>query len=317
MSSIPAMPVFTDALLAATVDLSTVEFGAYLRILIVTWEKGGHPLPDDDRKLARITGCSLRHWRDVIRPAIVQFFDISEGTFHQKRLTKEWVYESQKRAQKVIAGEASAEARRLKSLETSSTAVATGTATAAQRRRNSSTSTSLESKKERISAAAQPRPTDVPDDLGLTTDQSAPVIPLQTPKRPDRSPEMLTIWRSHFELLWPKVTTLPATRVQKFNTRLLDTFGGDLEQWREFCRRAAATPFLVGEGEKGWRASLDWMLQPGNIAKVLDGNYDNLATNRGYGSNVQRSDRRLSPHDAMAAGFARAAGYDIDGTGDR
>lgn len=171
---------------------------------------------------------------------------------------------------------------------------------------------------ERISAASQPRPTDVPDDLGLTTDQSAPVIPLKTPKRPDRSPEMFVIWRGLFELVWPKDTALPPARVKKLNTRLIDTFGGDIEQWRQFCQTVAATPFLVGEGPKGWRASLNWLLEPAHIAKVVAGNYDNLAPpNRGYGSNVQRTDRRQSPHDAMVAGYARASGYDTDGTGDR
>jgi hypothetical protein len=169
---------------------------------------------------------------------------------------------------------------------------------------------------ERSSPTGSP-PIDENDDLGLTTEQSAPVIPLNVLKRPDRSPEMFTIWRGHFELIWPGAMTLRSERVKALNARLIDTFGGDIEKWREFCQRCAATPFLVGENDRNWRAPLKWLLQPENIAKVLDGNYDNLATNRGYGSNVQRSDRRLSPHDAMVAGFARAAGYDTDGTGDR
>ncbi len=41
---------------------------------------------------------------------------------------------------------------------------------------------------------------------------------------------------------------------------------------REVFTTINASPFCRGE-EGGWRANFDWALKPGNIAKVLEGNY--------------------------------------------
>jgi uncharacterized protein YdaU (DUF1376 family) len=142
MSKLAAMPVFTDALLADTLDLSAEEFGAYCLILFMTWEKGARPFADDDRILSRIARVPLRQWRSTMRARLAPFFDLGEGTWNQKRLEKEWSYTLTNRAQKSLAGKASAEAKRLKNQETGPTVVSTEGPTAGQRRGNPSTSTS-------------------------------------------------------------------------------------------------------------------------------------------------------------------------------
>lgn len=43
--------------------------------------------------------------------------------------------------------------------------------------------------------------------------------------------------------------------------------------------KAQASDFLKGANNKNWIASFDWILKDGNIAKVLDGNYDNRINN--------------------------------------
>ena len=48
-------------------------------------------------------------------------------------------------------------------------------------------------------------------------------------------------------------------------------------------RRAAASPFLSGAGERGWRASFDWLLaNDTNARKVLDGCYDTAVPGDAY-----------------------------------
>jgi uncharacterized protein YdaU (DUF1376 family) len=84
------MPVFTDALLGDTMDLSAAEFGAYMLILIATWRNNGKPLPDDDVRLARTCRTRQDTWSRFYRAALIKFFDISDGFWHQKRLEKEW-----------------------------------------------------------------------------------------------------------------------------------------------------------------------------------------------------------------------------------
>lgn len=90
MSEAPSMPLFCDAYLADTMSLTLEEHGAYLKLLMITWRNNGQALPDDDNRLARMLGVTVGKWRTKLRPVLVQFFDLSEGTWKQKRLEKEW-----------------------------------------------------------------------------------------------------------------------------------------------------------------------------------------------------------------------------------
>ena len=122
MSQAPSMPVFTDALIGDTTHLNMEEFGAYLMILFVTWRNNGQPLPDDDKRMARICRMSASKWASV-KPTIAEFFDLSEGVWRQKRLEKEWKYVTEIRELQSQKGKKSAQARALKNKETSPTAV--------------------------------------------------------------------------------------------------------------------------------------------------------------------------------------------------
>lgn len=94
MAELPVMPVATDALLGDTSHLSAAEFGAYMRILVSMWRAGG-ALPDDDARLARIAGMSLRQWQKAA-PVVRAFLSPCERGVTQKRLLKEWLRVSEK-----------------------------------------------------------------------------------------------------------------------------------------------------------------------------------------------------------------------------
>jgi hypothetical protein len=71
----------------------------------------------------------------------------------------------------------------------------------------------------------------------------------------------------------PAVDRWTAERRRRSRRRL--AAGLDAEEFRAAVRRAAATPFLTGAGERGWRASFDWFLASDtNVRKVLEGCYD-------------------------------------------
>lgn len=113
MSQAPAMPVFTDALIGDTTHLTAEEFGAYCLILFATWRNNGVPFDDDNVRLCRVARVEPRRW-SRLRPTLAKFFDLSGGTWKQKRLEKEW-----NRTQNLIEirrqkGMAGAEARWLK-----------------------------------------------------------------------------------------------------------------------------------------------------------------------------------------------------------
>ncbi|MDZ4322536.1 MAG: hypothetical protein U1A05_00380, partial [Alphaproteobacteria bacterium] len=56
-------------------------------------------------------------------------------------------------------------------------------------------------------------------------------------------------------------------------------FEGGLTQWKQFCERVSHSPFLMGQGPRKWRVSLDWILVEENLIKVLEGNFDDPAGN--------------------------------------
>ena len=48
-----------------------------------------------------------------------------------------------------------------------------------------------------------------------------------------------------------------------------------LDDFRTLFEKAEASSFLKGANDRNWTASFDWLIKDANMAKVLDGNYDN------------------------------------------
>lgn len=69
----------------------------------------------------------------------------------------------------------------------------------------------------------------------------------------------------------PSVRTLSDKRKRDIKTRMKKY---TLDDFRKVFEKAEKSAFLRGENEKGFRATLDWLINEGNMAKVLDGNYD-------------------------------------------
>mgnify|MGYP003441431306 len=88
MAEFPALPLWTDAYLGDTAHLTNEEHGVYLRLLMFAWRSPDCCLPDDDKRLAIMTGMSDKKWR-AVRPVIAAFWIIENGAWTQKRLTKE------------------------------------------------------------------------------------------------------------------------------------------------------------------------------------------------------------------------------------
>lgn len=83
--------------------------------------------------------------------------------------------------------------------------------------------------------------------------------------------ELLAIYEAERGAL-PPAHILTAERRGKCAQWLAAGFTAD--DFRAAVRRAARTPFLAGAGERGWRASFDWLIaDAGNARKVLHGEY--------------------------------------------
>src|SRR5512141_2737830 len=86
-------------------------------------------------------------------------------------------------------------------------------------------------------------------------------------------------------LTLPEVKALTAERLRKCRSRINQAVrDGCLEQYLahfgEAVKKAQSTPFLCGEGARGWRASFDWFVANHvNAYAVLEGKYDGSAGN--------------------------------------
>lgn len=84
----PWMPVYISDLFIDTDHLSIEEFGAYLRLLLQMWARGG-VLPNDPERLARLARID-RATFDRVWPVVGKFFHATpEGELTQKRLAHE------------------------------------------------------------------------------------------------------------------------------------------------------------------------------------------------------------------------------------
>ncbi len=90
MAEFPALPLWTDAYLADTRHLSTLEHGAYLLLLMEAWRRPSCALPDNDVLLARLAGLSPSEW-EAVKPIVLEFWKIDGRSkeWVQSRLKKE------------------------------------------------------------------------------------------------------------------------------------------------------------------------------------------------------------------------------------
>jgi hypothetical protein len=85
--------------------------------------------------------------------------------------------------------------------------------------------------------------------------------------------------------------------------------GLTMAEFRAAVRRAAATPFLAGTGERGWRANFDWLIaNDTNARKVLEGLYDAAAPGAAQRLTGDAAMRSATASLAVAAEIRAGAG---------
>ena len=72
----------------------------------------------------------------------------------------------------------------------------------------------------------------------------------------------------------PSITKLTDKRKRAIDKVFVKEKVIDMEEYDKLLAKTEASDFLTGR-EGSWRANFDWLMNPNNIAKVIDGNYDN------------------------------------------
>ena len=103
MNQLPIMPVGVDRYLADTAHLTLEEQGVHFRLQIYAWRSPGCCLPDDDARLARMLGISLKRWATV-RPAVMALWTLEDGAWVNDQVSREHEFVTGKIEKKRAAG---------------------------------------------------------------------------------------------------------------------------------------------------------------------------------------------------------------------
>ena len=264
-----AFPVFADAYLADTMHLTTEEHGAYLLLLMAAWQQDDCALPNDDRKLARITRLSPHKWR-VLRETILEFWTVENGRIFQKRQRKEreWVNEkSRTNRENSLKGW---EKKRLEDgdtqdIENKQSGVSERIANALPNGCEINAPPPPPPPKEEISAA---KAADCP---------TASAVEPEPPANDDPPDEGLT--PAHVMEFWNEIAPRIGKRtIRKLTPERRDLVKGRITQnaltdFQEVFANIRTSPFL--RGDTGWRGcTFDWVFKKANFQKILEGNYN-------------------------------------------
>lgn len=113
-------------------------------------------------------------------------------------------------------------------------------------------------------------------------------LPLDVPPPPPIDVPYATIIADFHDLCpaFPRITKLSDARKRAMRSRYVEALSAGpadqstgcaanpIEWFRTLFRKAQASDLLAGR-KKDWRAGFDWLLNPANCLKVLEGNYDN------------------------------------------
>ena len=101
---------------------------------------------------------------------------------------------------------------------------------------------------------------------------------------------------------FPHLTTLSEARKKAIKARLNKYTLDDLQRVFDL---AEASDFLKGNNSRNWSATFDWLMKDTNIAKVLDGNYNNKASQHTSNNPVAQE---LDDFYNMASSWAESEG---------
>lgn len=76
---------------------------------------------------------------------------------------------------------------------------------------------------------------------------------------------------------FPRLTKLSEKRKKAIKARL-NTY--TVEDFKRLFKMAESSSFLKGQNNRNWSATFDWLIADGNMAKVLDGNYQDRADSK-------------------------------------
>lgn len=251
----------------------------YRELLDAQWDLGG--LPADDKTLRKLAGISLKDWRVSWRFVVEKFSICSDGKRRNARLETHRSKELERIEKRRKAANDRWDAKRGGNANASADGMQMHDAHAPV-----------------LHMLPSPRPIPVEEkkeDSPLANARGAPVAgatPVDRDElkldgaRPKRNGIDSAMHRQVVELYHDVVRDLPRVKVwneqrrRKLEARIRETIkrgkpADTAEWWQRFFETVASSDFLCGR-KTAWRCpGLEWLLEPKNFTKVIEGAYDN------------------------------------------
>lgn len=262
MSALPYLPLFVDDYDGATAHLTIEEDGAYLRLLRLCWRTPGCSIPDEPAWIMRKLRVDLAAFDRVVSPILEEFFSRSRGRYFQKRLREEFGRSTKLSQARKNAGKKGGTNKALNS-----------------KGKTSGKATDLPEQKASKDLASKPIPIptviEIPSE-SLVSRTEARGGDADHPPLRDEPAEAFAAYEEMRHRIDPtaRAATLSPDRRKKLVARMTEIGGS--EGWNRLLGIIGASPFLRGESSRTGKmvATIDWLLEPKNIRKVLEGNYD-------------------------------------------
>lgn len=100
-----------------------------------------------------------------------------------------------------------------------------------------------------------------------------------TPPRPQIPYDSIRDAYNEICASFPRCTAINESRKKAIRARF--NAGYTLDDFRQLFHKAENSSFLRGRNDRNWSATFDWLVKDSNMAKVLEGNYDDSGARSG------------------------------------
>jgi uncharacterized protein YdaU (DUF1376 family) len=244
-----------------TAHLSLLEQGAYTLLLLHIYATGS-PLPRRKTAIYRICRATTDVEIAAVDSVLAEFFELRRNGYHNARADRELAKRATHSARLSESGRAGAAKRwNAPSINGNSDSQANGQANG------------------EANGLPMARPQPQPQPQSEEKPTHTPAVP----SAPGVCESLLATWNRERGTL-PEVLKLTKKRREKTLARVREDADFP-SRFEAAVKKASVTPFLCGRGDRGWRASFDWLVANDlNVLGVLEGKYDGEIRSNGSAS---------------------------------
>lgn len=274
MNGLPYYKAYPRDFIEGTIGMAFEVKGAYRLILDLIYMQGGN-LPDDARYISGALGCSVKKWNGL-REKLIEAGKIEvRGGYlgnHRADLELEILAKLQDQQREIRS-----RPNKIKMMQSPQI--------------------------HQSEPEAESEPDKKKEDAYASLSDEASNAAADKPSLDDSNEAFALFNETAGRVGWPGAQRLNATRRRSLRGRLNEL--GGITGWKLALEKAEQSDFLCGRTAPPWNGfGFDWLIQPKNLTKLMEGNYDNR--NHSYGPDRAASRVQTRGADKPVSGLIGA-----------